>query len=75
MTENLPPWLGLPRAASAGFIAQHRNSEFSYKTKKACHVLSTLLENRLYYFALLLSKIFLEYKFNQAGTNLLKLTN
>lgn len=43
--------------------------------KGPCHVLSTLLENRLYYFALLLSEIFFEYRFNQAGTNLFKLTN
>lgn len=43
--------------------------------KGSCHVLSTLLENRLYYFALLLCEMFLKYKFSQAGSNSFKLTN
>ena len=43
--------------------------------KGSCHVLSALLENRLYYFVLLLGEIVLKYKFHQAGANSFKLTN
>lgn len=52
-----------------------KNLKWVIGKKGSCHVLSTLLAKRLYYFALLLSEIFLKYKFNQAGANSFKLTN
>lgn len=52
-----------------------KNLKWVIGKKGSCHILSTLLENRLYYFVLLLGAIFLECKLSQAGANLFKLTN